>query len=150
MTKVQKQILCLDFDGVIHSYNSPWKGASEIPDPPVPGAIEFILSAMKSFEVNIYSSRSNQVGGISAMQKYIRNNIMDLGYSEILANTIVNHEIKWPQAKPAAFVTIDDRVVCFTGKFPSIENLLDFKPWNWEERQVAKNSSYTKSNLTSN
>jgi hypothetical protein len=30
-----KPILCLDFDGVIHSYSSGWKGADVIPDPPV-------------------------------------------------------------------------------------------------------------------
>ena len=29
-----KPILCLDFDGVVHSYTSGWKGADVIPDPP--------------------------------------------------------------------------------------------------------------------
>ena len=40
-----KLILCLDFDGVIHSYSSGWKGADVIPDPPVPGALRFIADA---------------------------------------------------------------------------------------------------------
>ena len=40
-----KPILCLDFDGVIHSYTSGWKGARIILDPPVPGALDFILAA---------------------------------------------------------------------------------------------------------
>ena len=34
--------ILLDFDGVIHSYTSGWKGAGVIPDPPVPGAIDFL------------------------------------------------------------------------------------------------------------
>ena len=39
---MSKPILCLDFDGVIHSYSSGWKGAAVIPDPPVDGAMRFI------------------------------------------------------------------------------------------------------------
>ena len=39
---MSKPILCLDFDGVIHSYASGWKGADVIPDAAVPGAMEFL------------------------------------------------------------------------------------------------------------
>lgn len=37
-----KQTVVFDFDGVIHSYTSGWKGATVIPDPPVPGIKEAI------------------------------------------------------------------------------------------------------------
>ena len=38
--------------------------------------------------------------------------------------------IKFPTKKPAAFLTIDDRAVCFKGEWPDPEKLLEFKPWN--------------------
>lgn len=63
-----KPILCLDFDGVIHSYVSGWQGANAVADPPVKGAFTFIKNALNHFDVYIFSSRSNQPGGIAAMQ----------------------------------------------------------------------------------
>src|SRR5271156_1345745 len=69
--KMAKPILCLDFDGVIHSYSSGWKGADVIPDPPVAGAMQFIRDALEHFRVAIFSSRSNQPGGLDAMKDYI-------------------------------------------------------------------------------
>ena len=66
-----KPILCLDFDGVIHSYTSGWKGARNIPDPPVPGALDFILAVQAQFQVVILSSRSHQWGGRRAMKRWL-------------------------------------------------------------------------------
>ena len=39
-------------------------------------------------------------------------------------------EIKFPTKKPAAFLTIDDRAICFNGNFQDPKELLKFKPWN--------------------
>ena len=62
---------CLDFDGVLHSYTSGWKGADVIPDPPVEGAIAFLREAVKHFQVEIFSSRSHQPGGGYAMRDWL-------------------------------------------------------------------------------
>ena len=51
--------ICVDFDGVIHSYTSGWKGIDVIPDPPVEGAIEALHIYCQHFNVNIYSARSS-------------------------------------------------------------------------------------------
>lgn len=126
---MQKPILCLDFDGVIHSYTSGWKGADVIPDPPVPGAIAFLREAVKRFRVAIFSSRSGQPGGQQAMREW-------LGRWQI-EHRESDHEdlswcglIEWPTEKPAALVTIDDRALTFDGTWPSLDALAAFKPWN--------------------
>ena len=67
-----KPLLCLDFDGVIHSYTSGWKGADVVSDPPVDGALKFIDCAREYFIVAIFSSRSAQVGGKHAMADWLR------------------------------------------------------------------------------
>lgn len=118
-----KPILCLDFDGVIHSYTSGWKAADVIPDPPVPGAMDFLREAVKHFRVAIFSSRSNQPGGLDAMKDYVALNSQS-GFHDPI------EDIEWPLEKPPAFVTIDDRAITFTGEWPSMDSLLAFKPWN--------------------
>lgn len=67
----RKPILSLDFDGVIHSYTSGWKGACVIPDDVVPGFFEWAEQAAQHFRLVIYSSRSNQPGAIEAMQFWL-------------------------------------------------------------------------------
>lgn len=137
MTKERPNpIILVDFDGVIHSYTSGWLGADVIPDPPVPGAIEWLIqhlpvpdpicamaSPYRGPEVQIYSSRSSQKGGVKAMQEWLIKHGLDRYYiSECI--------LKFPTEKNAAFLTIDDRAICFDGRFPTTEEMLSFKPWN--------------------
>src|SRR5579872_5909444 len=88
----RKPILCLDFDGVCHSYTSGWKGADVIPDDPVPGVFEFIKTCDEFFEVMIFSSRSNQAGGVDAMYAWFEKHCPGItGY------------VDFPLEKPPAF-----------------------------------------------
>jgi hypothetical protein len=122
---VSKPILCLDFDGVIHSYvtpNKPWNPAW-IPDPPVPGCFAFIRKAQAFFAVAIYSSRSHQAGGLEAMKDYVALN-SEIGFKDPIKDLL------WPLEKPPAFLTIDDRVLTFKGDWWEPESLLGFRPWN--------------------
>lgn len=147
---MKKPILCLDFDGVIHSYASGWKGAANIPDAPVPGALQFIVEALEGFEVHILSSRSHQWGGRRAMKKWLRAHLIasdpapqwwfdyicaqsmmepwDVTVRDC-ADTIVS-SIKWPFFKPPAMVTIDDRALTFDGTWPAFDRIRAFQPWN--------------------
>ena len=125
-----KPILCLDFDGVLHSYSSGWLGARNIPDAPVEGSIEWLRELLHpedkfaypspDFKVCIYSSRNKYLFGIYAMKKWLRKH--GLTVSEINC-------ISFPFFKPNAFLQIDDRAITFRGKFPSADKMLCFKPW---------------------
>lgn len=126
---MSKPILCLDFDGVIHSYTSGWQGAEIIPDPIVPGAVRFIYDATEHFTIAIFSSRSHQPGGLDAMRGYLLMHAM-LEIDDQKEVTRLLGEIQWPTEKPAAMITIDDRALTFTGTWPSMEMLKNFKPWN--------------------
>lgn len=120
---MDKPILCLDFDGVCHSYTSGWQGANNIPDPPVEGAFTFIRNALNYFDVYIFSSRSNQPGGIAAMQDWFIKHNWPGTY-------LTGPEyLYFSTEKPAAFLTIDDRALTFTGEWPDMDTLRNFKPW---------------------
>lgn len=134
--KVKRPILCLDFDGVIHSYTSGWQGPRTIPDAPVQGAILFLREFLEKFcdypeqwgcmvppgkwELHIYSSRSRYLFARSAMKKWLVANGLEREWVQIL---------KFPTRKPPAVLTIDDRAICFDGEFPPIPGILAFQPW---------------------
>lgn len=133
-----KRTICLDFDGVIHSYRSGWKGVAVIPDGPVPGAIEFITQLMsEGYEVAIYSARSRSFRGRRAMKRWLRGRLViwytaktgNAGWGVRQRADEMVSAIKWPWFKPPAWVTIDDRAICFDGKWPTMEELRAFKAW---------------------
>ena len=112
--------VCLDFDGVVHSYESGWKGATKLPDAPVEGAFEAIENYINSgIQVAIFSSRSHQPGAIAAMKKWFKEH----GFSDI-------SKLDFPTYKPPSILYIDDRGFHFEGTFPDVEYIKSFKPWN--------------------
>ncbi len=55
---MSKKTVVFDFDGVIHSYTSGWKGADVIPDPVVEGIQSTINSLRQEYyEVIVVSTR---------------------------------------------------------------------------------------------
>lgn len=123
-----EKILCLDFDGVCHSYVSGWQGVDIIPDPPVEGLFPFLALAHKFFEIHIYSTRSKTALGRVAMRMWFK---LELEKFHGDNDRIFDASwLKFPKTKPPAFVTLDDRVITFTGIWPDIDTLDNFKPWN--------------------
>lgn len=134
-----KYIICCDFDGVLHSYTSGWKGPTVIPDPPVAGALDWLIAITKDdrFELAVYSSRSKEHGGVSAMFGWLHTHLVDHferthsadRMNARLMSESVLERLKFPTQKPAASMTIDDRAFHFQGVFPTVEWLLAFQPW---------------------
>jgi len=119
----------LDFDGVLHAYTSGWQGVDKVADGPTPGAMAFLREAAKTFQVHVYSSRSGSLAGQQAMKSAIHDWLTADGMEDNEAEDFIMRSLCWPTEKPAAFLTLDDRVLCFKGEFPTIEALHNFKTW---------------------
>lgn len=134
----RKPILCIDFDGVLHGYQSGWQGVGKCPDPPVPGAAEFLYEAVKHFRVMIHSSRSKSIRGRWAMQAYVREHLdtWTTFCPDLPTYDRVSDAIEWPWFKPPALITIDDRALTFDGSWPEIAALKAFRPWNKKASQT--------------
>ena len=113
-----------DFDGVIHSYTSGWKGVDNIPDPPVPGIREAIAKIRDAgYRVVVVSTRCSERDGLMAIHKFMNEN-------NILVDDISAH-------KPPALVYIDDRALCFDGHPEMLLNKIqEFKPWYQKEENT--------------
>jgi hypothetical protein len=96
-----RQTVCLDFDGVVHSYVSGWAGETVIPDPPIHRCGEAIARLRRSFRVVIHSPRCRTEAGREAIQNWLRQHNIEV-------DEICEH-------KPPAMVYLDDRAIRFTG-----------------------------------
>ena len=116
--------IVFDFDGVIHSYTSGWKGVANIPDPPVPGIREAIAEIRDAgYRVVVVSTRCSERDGLMAIHKFMNEN-------NILVDDISAH-------KPPALVYIDDRAICFDGHPETLFNKVRrFKPWYQKEENT--------------
>ncbi len=124
-------IICVDFDGVIHSYEKGWQGGG-IYGEVVPGFFEWVERVRHHVKLVIYSSRSKTEEGTAAMAAWLhgkRTAWME-GHPERRSTELL---YEFAHEKPAAWLTIDDRAICFQGNWSATElqpeALLAFKPW---------------------
>ncbi len=114
-----KKTVVFDFDGVIHSYTSGWKGATIIPDPPTMG----IKNALKEihnagYEIVVVSTRCVSEEGIESVREWLYRNDMLLWVHKIC------------KEKPPAVCYIDDRAICFKGNAETLlDEIQNFKSW---------------------
>lgn len=121
---MQQGIICLDFDGVIHSYVSGWQGTDVIPDPPTKCTrtgipIQTVITGYQGagYTVTIISSRSKTAEGRAAIRAW-------------LEKWDFPDKIEISPTKPPAILNIDDRSwPKWEGVFPSVEEIKAFQPW---------------------
>lgn len=119
--KEERYTVCVDFDGVIHSYVSPWVDAGTIPDPPVEGAIEWLNEIDRHFAVVIHTTRGDTGIGASAVFNWLKAN----GATNALEWRVTNRKVP-------ALVYVDDRGWRFEGPgtFPTVQEIHLARPWN--------------------
>src|SRR4051812_39078886 len=109
--KADRLTLAVDFDGVIHSYASGYCGDECIPDPPVPGALKWMIEASAFYRIVIHSSRCKTDSGIFAIREWLK-----LWYTtEIPGAPEISDFIEISAVKPPAWLSLDDRAICFDG-----------------------------------
>lgn len=108
-----------DFDGVIHSYTSGWKGETNIPDPPVPGIQEALKEIHDAgYEVVVVSTRCKTVLGRMAIENWLDMYGMTQEVDKVC------------KEKPPAIAYIDDRAICFDGHPETLlKKIQNFQPW---------------------
>lgn len=112
-----------DFDGVLHSYTTPWQGAEVIPDPPIEGAIDWLHEVAAEYDVVILTTRARHPGGAEAVEAYLREH----GYT---GDLVVTAE------KLPALMYVDDRGWRFRGRFPTLKQIRYMKPWRTGDAPV--------------
>lgn len=126
----RKYTVAVDFDGVIHSYTSPWVNAHTIPDVPVPGAIEWLHRMIQNFEVHIFTTRGKTWRGRRAVRAYLRRHGGHLFWYEFAGGRGLE-DITVSATKDAALIYLDDRAVRFNGSnFPNAQEIHQLRPWN--------------------
>lgn len=126
---MSKMTICIDFDGVIHSYENGWNGGKIYGDV-VPGFFDWATEMKKHFRLVVYSSRSATEAGIMDMQHWLidqmRRRLED-------RESLTIKDFEFADIKPPAWLTIDDRAIRFDGNWGapelSLRALQSFKPW---------------------
>lgn len=132
MSKHKWTVAC-DFDGVINSYTTKWERADLIPDPPMPGAFEWLTDIVKNFKVVIYSARftphDNTEGGWDKAQVALESVRAWFRTHGLPEEVLEQLEFWMDPGKPTALIYIDDRGYRFKGRFPSRSDIHLLRPW---------------------
>ncbi len=110
----KRRTICLDFDGVVHSYQTGWHGETIISDPPIHRVDQAINRLRKDFRVVVFSARCRSDEGVQAIKDWLTKHNIEV--DDVCRD------------KPPAHIYVDDRAVRFTGDWDdTIATIYDFR-----------------------
>jgi hypothetical protein len=118
--KDESQVIAIDFDGVIHSFELGFHDGT-IYGTPIPGSIEAIKKISKKYKIVIYTAKAkkdrpliNGKTGIELVWEWLKKYNIDQYIQEITAE------------KPRAICYIDDKAIRFINWNQTLNDLLNF------------------------
>jgi hypothetical protein len=112
----KRYTVAVDLDGVLHAYTG-WQGPEHF-EPPIPGAIAWLETLWRDFDVVIFTTRGQYAGAAKAINDWLYQH----GYNG--PNLRVTNE------KIPALVYVDDRGYRFDGtNFPTKNEIHRLRPW---------------------
>lgn len=118
--KDESQVIAIDFDGVIHSFELGFHDGT-IYGTPIPGSIESIKKISKKYKIVIYTAKAkkdrpliNGKTGIELVWEWLKKYDIDQYIQEVTAE------------KPRAICYIDDKAIRFIDWNQTLNDLLNF------------------------
>ncbi len=134
---MKQKTICIDFDGVIHDYSKGWQG-EDVFSYMIANADTGTSTLKKNgWTIIIFTTREKT----KKLEKWLHDNNISYDY--------INENPKQPEhtsGKIIADVYLDDRGICFNGKWDSwlIREIIDFEPWQERQKQeIEKLASYS-------
>jgi len=118
--------ICIDFDGVLHDYSKVWQG-EDVFGHMIPNAdTGTSVLKKKGWTIIIFTTRKKT----STLEKWLKDN--NITYDHINENP---DQPENTSGKIIADVYLDDRGICFRGRWDEwlVRDILEFE--TWEERQ---------------
>ena len=123
---MKKLRLAIDFDGVINSYKSGWKGLNNLPDPPVPGTIGWMTEAIDAGHTVIIFSMRN------AAEEYM------LPYADDIYSKY-DDAMQMEEFSKADYIESDHVPYDFHSRWQGVEGIKSYlMKWGMEQKYVDK------------
>lgn len=123
-----KKTICIDFDGVIHDYSTGWQG-EDVFGNMIPNAdTGTSVLKQKGWTVIIFTTRKKTDG----LEKWLKEHNISYDY--------INENPGQPEntsGKIIADVYLDDRGICFRGRWDQwlLREIFDFESWQEQQKK---------------